>query len=236
LLESEFPGYTACGVVGQVIPWNFPLLMFAWKVAPALAAGNTVVIKPAKYTPLTALAFAELAMEAGLPPGVLNVLTCDAKTGQALIEHPGIDKIAFTGSTEVGRIIRKATAQSHKKLSLELGGKSPFVVFDDADLDSAVEGLVDAIWFNQGQVCCAGSRLLVQERVAETLYASCARAWKRCGLGIRSTSRSTSARLFRRCSWRRFARWWTRVWPKGAQCWQPRTSCRRRAVTFRRRC
>jgi aldehyde dehydrogenase (NAD+) len=170
LLESEFPSYTACGVVGQIIPWNFPLLMFAWKVAPALAAGNTVVIKPAKYTPLTALAFAELAMEVGLPPGVLNVLTCDAKTGQALIEHPGIDKVAFTGSTEVGRTIRKATANSTKKLSLELGGKSPFVVFDDADLDSAVEGLVDAIWFNQGQVCCAGSRLLVQERVAETLY------------------------------------------------------------------
>jgi aldehyde dehydrogenase (NAD+) len=171
LLESEFPNYTACGVVGQVIPWNFPLLMFAWKVAPALAAGNTVVIKPAKYTPLTALAFAELAMEVGLPPGVLNVLTCDAKTGQALIEHPDIDKVAFTGSTEVGRTIRAATANSTKKLSLELGGKSPFVVFDDADLDSAVEGIVDAIWFNQGQVCCAGSRLLVQERVAETLYA-----------------------------------------------------------------
>ena len=170
LLESEFPNHQACGVVGQIIPWNFPLLMFAWKVAPALAAGNTVVIKPAKYTPLTALAFAELAMEVGLPPGVLNVLTCDAKTGQALIEHPGIDKVAFTGSTEVGRTIRKATANSTKKLSLELGGKSPFVVFDDADLDSAVEGLVDAIWFNQGQVCCAGSRLLVQERVAETLY------------------------------------------------------------------
>ena len=145
--------------------------MLAWKVAPALAAGNTGVIKPAKYTPLTALAFAELAMEAGLPPGVLNVLTCDAKTGQALVEHPGIDKVAFTGSTEVGRIIREATANSTKKLSLELGGKSPFIVFDDADIDSAVEGLVDAIWFNQGQVCCAGSRLLVQERVAETLYA-----------------------------------------------------------------
>ncbi len=171
LLESEFPNYRACGVVGQIIPWNFPLMMFAWKVAPALAAGNTVVIKPAKYTPLTALAFAELAMEAGLPPGVLNVLTCDAKTGQALVEHPGIDKVAFTGSTEVGRIIRSATANSTKKLSLELGGKSPFIVFDDADIDSAVEGLVDAIWFNQGQVCCAGSRLLVQERVAETLYA-----------------------------------------------------------------
>ena len=171
LLESEFPNYQACGVVAQVIPWNFPLLMFAWKVAPALAAGNTVVIKPAMQTPLTALAFAELAMEIGLPPGVLNVLTCDDKAAQALVEHPDVDKVAFTGSTEVGRIIRKVTANSPRKLSLELGGKSPFVVFDDADLDSAVEGLVDAIWFNQGQVCCAGSRLLVQERVAETLYA-----------------------------------------------------------------
>jgi aldehyde dehydrogenase (NAD+) len=171
LLESEFPNYQACGVVAQVIPWNFPLLMFAWKIAPALAAGNTVVIKPAMQTPLTALAFAELAMEVGLPPGVLNVLTCDDKSAQALVEHPDVDKVAFTGSTEVGRIIRKVTANSPRKLSLELGGKSPFVVFDDADLDSAVEGLVDAIWFNQGQVCCAGSRLLVQERVAETLYA-----------------------------------------------------------------
>jgi aldehyde dehydrogenase (NAD+) len=171
LLESEFPGYAACGVVGQVIPWNFPLLMFAWKVAPALAAGNTVVIKPAEYTPLTALAFAELAMEVGLPAGVLNVVNGDGRTGAAVVEHPDIDKVAFTGSTEVGRIIRKATAASSKKLSLELGGKSPFIVFDDADPDSAVEGLVDGIWFNQGQVCCAGSRLLVQERVAEGFYA-----------------------------------------------------------------
>jgi len=171
LLDQEFPNCTACGVVAQVIPWNFPLLMFAWKVAPALAAGNTVVIKPAMQTPLTALAMAELAQEIGLPAGVLNVLTCDDKSAQALVEHPGVDKVAFTGSTAVGRIIRKATANSAKKLSLELGGKSPFIVFDDADLDSAVEGLVDAIWFNQGQVCCAGSRLLVQERVAETLYA-----------------------------------------------------------------
>src|SRR5580658_4434324 len=170
LLESDFPGYTACGVVGQVIPWNFPLLMFAWKIAPALAAGNTVVIKPAEYTPLTALAFAELASEVGLPAGVLNVINGDGRTGALLVEHDDIDKIAFTGSTEVGRIIRKATAGSSKKLSLELGGKSPFIVFDDADLDSAVEGLVDGIWFNQGQVCCAGSRLLVQERIAEKLY------------------------------------------------------------------
>ncbi|HEY1577029.1 MAG TPA: aldehyde dehydrogenase family protein [Terracidiphilus sp.] len=171
LLESEFPNFEACGVVGQIIPWNFPLLMFAWKVAPALAAGNTVVIKPAENTPLTALALAELAMEVGLPAGVLNVVNGGPATGRLIVDHPGIDKIAFTGSTEVGRIIAKATAKSHKKLSLELGGKSPFVVFDDADLDSAVEGLVDGIWFNQGQVCCAGSRLLVQERIAETLYA-----------------------------------------------------------------
>lgn len=169
-LEEEFPGQQPVGVVGQIIPWNFPLLMFAWKVAPALAAGCTVVIKPAEYTPLTALALAEIAQEIGLPRGVLNVVNGAGETGAAIVAHPGIDKIAFTGSTEVGRIIRKATAASEKKLSLELGGKSPFIVFDDADLDSAVEGLVDGIWFNQGQVCCAGSRLLVQERVAERMY------------------------------------------------------------------
>jgi aldehyde dehydrogenase (NAD+) len=170
LLDEEFHGYAPVGVVGQIIPWNFPLLMFAWKVAPALAAGCTVVIKPAEYTPLTALMFAEIADEIGLPKGVLNVVNGNGRTGAAIVEHPGIDKIAFTGSTEVGRIIRKATAGTSKKLSLELGGKSPFVVFDDADLDSAVEGLVDGIWLNQGQVCCAGSRLLVQERVADRLY------------------------------------------------------------------
>src|SRR6201984_599743 len=169
LVDSEFPGYTACGVVGQIIPWNFPLLMLAWKIAPALAAGNTVVLKPAEYTPLTALAFAELCNEVGLPAGVVNIVTGDGATGEALVKHPDVDKIAFTGSTEVGRAIRRATAQSHKKLSLELGGKSPFIVFEDADLDSAVEGLVDGIWFNQGQVCCAGSRLLMQESIAEPL-------------------------------------------------------------------
>ena len=169
LLEREFPGDTACGVVGQIIPWNFPLLMVAWKVAPALAAGNTVVLKPAEFTPLTALAFAELCEEVGLPPGVVNIVTGDGATGAALVAHPDIDKIAFTGSTEVGRAIRRATAESRKKLSLELGGKSPFVVFEDADLDSAVEGLVDGIWLNQGQVCCAGSRLLMQESIAASL-------------------------------------------------------------------
>src|SRR5947209_7363188 len=169
LLDQEFPGYLACGVVGQIIPWNFPLLMLAWKIAPALATGNTVVLKPAEYTPLTALAFAELCNEVALPAGVVNIVTGDGATGEALVKHADVDKIAFTGSTEVGRAIRRATAQSHKKLSLELGGKSPFIVFEDADLDSAVEGLVDGIWFNQGQVCCAGSRLLVQESVADKL-------------------------------------------------------------------
>src|SRR5207248_5251862 len=157
------------GVVGQVIPWNFPLLMLAWKIAPALATGNPVVLKPAEFTPLTALLFAELCQEAGLPGGVVNTITADGSTGEALVKHPDVDKVAFTGSTEVGRAIRGATAQSHKKLSLELGGKSPFVIFEDADLDSAVEGLVDGIWFNQGQVCCAGSRLLMQESIAEAL-------------------------------------------------------------------
>src|SRR5437867_3593455 len=169
LLEREFPDYRPRGVVGQIIPWNFPLLMVAWKIAPALAAGNTVVLKPAEFTPLTALAFAELCIEVGLPPGVVNIVTGDGSTGEALVIHSDVDKIAFTGSTEVGRAIRRATADSHKKLSLELGGKSPFIVFEDADLDSAVEGVVDGIWFNEGQVCCAGSRLLVQESVADIL-------------------------------------------------------------------
>ncbi|RMD88926.1 MAG: aldehyde dehydrogenase family protein, partial [Alphaproteobacteria bacterium] len=166
LARAEFAGLEPVGVCGQIIPWNFPLLMLAWKVAPALAAGCTVVLKPAEYTSLTALLFAELAAEAGLPKGVLNIVTGDGAAGEMIVAHPDIDKIAFTGSTEVGRKIREATAGSGKALTLELGGKSPYVVFDDADLDSAVEGLVDAIWFNQGQVCCAGSRLIVQEGVA----------------------------------------------------------------------
>ncbi|MCG2586065.1 aldehyde dehydrogenase family protein [Massilia sp. TS11] len=165
LQSEEFADYRAVGVVGQIVPWNFPLLMLAWKIAPALAAGNTVVFKPAEFTSLTALLFAEICQQAGVPAGVVNIVTGDGRVGEAIVSHPGIDKLAFTGSTEVGRIIRKATAGSGKKLSLELGGKSPFIVFDDADLDAAVEGLVDSIWFNQGQVCCAGSRLLVQESI-----------------------------------------------------------------------
>lgn len=167
LMEDEFPDASAIGVCGQVIPWNFPLLMLSWKVAPALAAGNTVVLKPAEYTPLTALAFAQIAAECGLPAGVLNIVTGEGETGALITGHEGIDKVAFTGSTEVGRLIRQQIAGSGKRLTLELGGKSPFVVFADADLDAAVEGVVDAIWFNQGQVCCAGSRILVAESAAE---------------------------------------------------------------------
>jgi aldehyde dehydrogenase (NAD+) len=170
LLSEELPGHAPLGVCGQIIPWNFPLLMLAWKIAPALAAGNTVVLKPAEYTSLTALLFADICREAGLPKGVINIVTGDGATGQAIVEHPGIAKIAFTGSTAVGRRIREATAGTGKSLTLELGGKSPYIVFDDADIDSAIEGLVDAIWFNQGQVCCAGSRLLVQEGIAEDFH------------------------------------------------------------------
>ncbi len=171
LVAEEFPGQEPHGVCGQIIPWNFPLLMLAWKIAPALAAGNTVVLKPAEYTPLTALLFAEICVEAGLPAGVVNIVTGDGATGAALVTHPGVAKIAFTGSTEVGREIRRATAGSGKALTLELGGKSPFLVFADADLDAAVEGVVDAIWFNQGEVCCAGSRILVADAVAERFTA-----------------------------------------------------------------
>ena len=170
LRDTELPGCVPLGVIGQIVPWNFPLLMLAWKIAPALAMGNALVLKPAEFTPLTALLFAELCAKVGLPKGVVNVVTGDGITGAALVAHPVVDKIAFTGSTDVGRKIRLITAGSGKKLSLELGGKSPFIVFDDADLDGAVEGVVDAIWFNQGEVCCAGSRLLVQESVEEKFY------------------------------------------------------------------
>ena len=163
------PAPRPVGVAGQVIPWNFPLLMAAWKLAPALAAGNTCVLKPAETTPLTALLLAEVIQQAGLPPGTVNVLTGDGATGQALVAHPGVDKIAFTGSTEVGKEIQRAVAGTGKRLTLELGGKAANVVFDDAPLDQAVEGIVNGIFFNQGHVCCAGSRLLVQESVADTV-------------------------------------------------------------------
>ncbi|WP_420024375.1 aldehyde dehydrogenase family protein (plasmid) [Cereibacter azotoformans] len=170
-IDSEFPGHEPLGVCGQVIPWNFPMLMLAWKIAPALAAGNTVVLKPADLTPLTAVAFAEMLDEIGLPKGVVNIVHGGAETGALLVRHPGVAKVAFTGSTAVGREIRRATAGSGKSLTLELGGKSPFVVCADADLDAAVEGVAEGVWFNQGEVCCAGSRLLLQEGIADRFLA-----------------------------------------------------------------
>ncbi len=164
-LEHSGFGTTPLGVAAQVIPWNFPLMMLAWKIAPALACGNTVVLKPAETTPLTALLFAEICQQADLPPGVVNIITGAGATGQALVSHPGVDKVAFTGSTGVGKAIARSIAGTNKRVTLELGGKAANIVFDDAPLDQAVEGIVDGIFFNQGHVCCAGSRLLVQESV-----------------------------------------------------------------------
>jgi len=221
LMPVEMAGYKPLGVVGQIIPWNFPLLMLAWKVAPALAMGNTVVIKPAPATPLTALLFAEVLQEAGLPPGVVNILTGGDETGQAITAHPGFDKIAFTGSTEVGKIIRRATAGRDVKLSLELGGKSPFVVFDSADQDAAVEGLVDAIWFNQGEVCCAGSRLLVQENIAEEFYGRVKARMKRLRLGDSLDKGIDIGAIVDRTQYELIANWVRRGVEEGAKIYQP---------------
>jgi aldehyde dehydrogenase (NAD+) len=183
LQAKEFSSYKAIGVVAQIVPWNFPLLMLSWKIAPALAMGNTIVFKAAEQTPLTAMFFAQLCEEAGLPPGVINMINGDGAIGAELAAHIGVDKVAFTGSTAVGRSIRESTAGQGKKLTLELGGKSAFIVFEDADLDAAVEGLVDSIWFNQGEVCCAGSRLLVQADVADELHQKIKRRIKTLRLG-----------------------------------------------------
>jgi aldehyde dehydrogenase (NAD+) len=232
LLEQEFPGYVACGVVGQIIPWNFPLLMLAWKIAPALATGNTVVLKPAEFTPLTALAFAEICQEIGLPAGVVNIVTGDGSTGEALVKHPDVDKIAFTGSTEVGRAIRSATAQSHKRLSLELGGKSPFIVFEDADLDSAVEGLVDGIWLNQGQVCCAGSRLLMQESVAEPLIAKIRDRMSTLRVGPPLDKAIDIGAIVDRVQLDRIQRLVDQGISDGATCWQPQMEMPSRGLYF----
>ncbi len=225
LLERELPGYVPVGVAGQVIPWNFPLLMLAWKIAPALASGNTVVLKPAEFTPLSALVFAEICQEVGLPAGVVNILTGDGRTGEALVRHPDVDKVAFTGSTEVGRLIRQATAGSGKKLSLELGGKSPFVVFDDADLDSAVEGVVDAIWFNQGQVCCAGSRLLVQEGVAERIYDKLRTRMETLRLGQPLDKAVDLGAIVAPVQLEKIRGLVQQGIEEGARCWQPSWAC-----------
>ena len=232
LLQQEFPDYTACGVVGQIIPWNFPLLMLAWKIAPALATGNTVVLKPAEFTPLTALAFAEICQEIKLPAGVVNIVTGDGSTGEALVKHPDVDKIAFTGSTEVGRGIRSATAKSHKRLSLELGGKSPFIVFEDADLDSAVEGLVDGIWLNQGQVCCAGSRLLMQESIAEPLIAKIRDRMSTLRVGPPLDKAIDIGAIVARVQLDRIRRLVDQGVADGATCWQPAMEMPSRGLYF----
>jgi aldehyde dehydrogenase (NAD+) len=225
IAERDLADYQPVGVVGQIIPWNFPLLMLAWKVAPALAMGNTVVLKPAEFTPLTALAMAELTQAVGLPPGVLNIVTGDGQTGSYLVDHPEVDKIAFTGSTEVGRLIRQATAGSGKRLSLELGGKSPFVVFDSADLDGAVEGLVDAIWFNQGQVCCAGSRLLVQESIEERFLARVRRRMARLRVGDPLDKAIDIGAIVAPSQLERITRLVQAGRADGAEVWQPPDAC-----------
>src|SRR5437867_9857365 len=232
ILEQEFAGYTACGFVSQIIPWNFPLLMLAWKIAPALATGNTVVLKPAEFTPLTALAFADICQEVALPPGVVNIVTGDGSTGEALVKHPDVDKIAFTGSTEVGRAIRKATAETHKKLSLELGGKSPFIIFEDADLDSAVEGLVDGIWFNQGQVCCAGSRLLMQESIAEKLVGKIQDRMNTLRIGPPLDKAIDIGAIVARVQLERIQQLVDQGVAEGATCWQPSNPVPSRGLYF----
>jgi len=221
LMERELRDYQSLGVVGQVIPWNFPLLMLAWKIAPALATGNTVVIKPAPYTPLTALLFAEIIAEAGIPPGVVNIVTGGDEAGAALAAHRDLDKIAFTGSTAVGRIIRGATAGTGVKLTLELGGKSPFVVYDDADLDGAIEGLVDAIFFNQGEVCCAGSRLLVQENIADAFLARLRDRMARLRLGDALDKCIDIGSVIDPVQYEAIDRWVQRGISEGADVYQP---------------
>jgi len=227
LMDRELPGRVPVGVIGQIIPWNFPLLMLAWKIAPAIAMGNTVVLKPAEFTSLTALRFAELCEEIGLPAGVVNIVTGDGRAGEALVAHPDVDKIAFTGSTDVGRLIRTATAGSGKKLSLELGGKSPFLVFPDADLDSVVEGVVDAIWFNQGQVCCAGSRILVQEGTADRLVAKLKARMETLRVGEPLDKAVDMGAIIAPVQLEKIAELVRRGEEEGAARWQPSWSCPR---------
>ena len=225
LIAREAPDHEPLGVVGAITPWNFPLLMLAWKTAPAIAAGNTVVLKPADLTSLTALFFADLCAEAGVPPGVINIVTGGAGTGAALVRHDAVAKIAFTGSTRVGREIREATAGTGKALTLELGGKSPFIVMDDADLDAAVDGLVDAIWFNQGQVCCAGSRLLVQESVADTLLAMIKARLNRFRIGDPLDKAVDMGALISAGQRTRVAELVARGVAEGAIAWEPAIDC-----------
>lgn len=233
LMETELRDYQSVGVVGQIIPWNFPLLMLAWKIAPAIAMGNTVVLKPASYTRLTALLFAEIVAEAGLPAGVVNVITGSSSAGSMIVEHPDVDKIAFTGSTDVGRTLRKQTAGSGKKLSLELGGKSPFVVFDDADLDGAVEGVVDAIWFNQGQVCCAGSRLIVQENVAGKFIQKLKNRMEHMRVGDPLDKSIDMGAIVDQSQWDTIDGWVKTGIAEGGECFQPNISLPEKGLFYK---
>ncbi len=230
LMETELSGHNSMGVCGQIVPWNFPLLMLSWKIAPALAAGNTVVLKPAEYTSLTALLFADICRQAGVPPGVVNIVTGDGQVGERLVAAD-VDKIAFTGSTAVGRRIREATAGTGKALTLELGGKSPYIVFDDADLDSAVEGLVDAIWFNQRVRSAAPALACWCTKPSRTgSMTSCARGWTNCGSAIRWTRASISARSWTPSSCARSPKWSTQT-PR-ARHTAPQRPCRPRAASI----
>jgi len=222
-LENQFPAHIGVGVVGQIIPWNFPLLMLAWKIAPALACGCTIVLKPADLTPLTAILFAQICQNAGVPKGVVNIVHGGAEVGAMIVNHPQIDKIAFTGSVEVGKQIRQATAGTAKKLSLELGGKSAFILFDDADLDSAVEGLVDGIWFNQGQVCCAGSRLLVQENIAGRILPKIKARMEKLRLGSPLDKNTDIGPLISKTQLERVCGLIKQGAEQGACIWQPQT-------------
>jgi len=220
------------GVVGQIIPWNFPLLMLAWKIAPAIACGNTVVLKPAEYTSLTAIFFAELCMKAKLPNGVINIVTGDGSTGQHITNHPLVKKIAFTGSTEVGKKIIASTSNTNKKLTMELGGKSPFIVFEDADLDSAVEGVVDAIWFNQGQVCCAGSRLLVQESIEKKFIKKLKQRMEKLRVGNPLDKSIDIGAIVAPVQLKKIDRLVKKGVKEGAKLWQPSWSCPKEGLFY----
>jgi len=220
LMDTELRDYQPVGVVGQIIPWNFPLLMMAWKIAPAIAMGNTVVLKPAEFTSLSALLFAEI-VQGILPPGVVNIVTGEGRVAGSALTNADIDKLAFTGSTEVGRILRRSTAGSGMKLSLELGGKSPFIVFEDADLDGAVEGVVDAIWFNQGQVCCAGSRLLVQENVADKFINKLKNRMEKLRVGAPLDKSIDMGAIVDKTQWETVDSWVKRGVSEGGVCYQP---------------
>ncbi|HUA22911.1 MAG TPA: aldehyde dehydrogenase family protein, partial [Steroidobacteraceae bacterium] len=232
LLGRELADHEPLGVVGQIIPWNFPLLMLAWKIAPALAAGNCVVLKPAEDTSLTALFFASLCADAGVPPGVINILTGDGRVGELIVQHPGIAKIAFTGSTEVGRLIRRSTAGTGKSLTLELGGKSPFVVLEDADLDAAVEGLIDAIWLNQGQVCCAGSRLIVEEGILDALVSKIKTRLTHVRIGDPLDKAIDMGALISPAHRQRVQRLVEQAQAQGATLWQPEIAVPRQGAFY----